>query len=92
MFPQAASVTTLSKSRIDENVFLLNQEQFITSKATYIGETSRSLTTRLKKKTTKKGELNSNIAEQNLKTSHTIDWDSASWVPTVPTTLNDLLT
>ena len=27
---------------------------------------------------TKKGDLNSNIAEHHLKTNHTIDWDSAA--------------
>ena len=29
---------------------------------------------------TKKGDLNNNSAEHHLKTSHTIDWDSASGV------------
>ena len=48
--------------------------------ATYIGETARNLTTRLTehKRATKKGDLNNNIAEHHLKTSHTIDWDSAT--------------
>ena len=47
--------------------------------ATYIGETGRKLTTRLTehKRTTKMGDLNNNIAEHHLKTSHAIDWDSA---------------
>ena len=47
---------------------------------TYIGETGRNLTTRLNehKRATKKGDVNSNIAEHHLKTSHTIDWDSAT--------------
>ena len=50
--------------------------------AIYIGETSRNLTTPLNehKRATKKGDLNNNIAEHHLKTSHTIDWDSASRV------------
>ena len=45
--------------------------------ATYIGETGRKFTTRLTehKRATKKGDLNNNIAEHNLKTSHAIDWD-----------------
>ena len=47
--------------------------------ATYIGETSRNLTTRLTehKRATRKGDLNNNIAEHHLKTNHAIDWDSA---------------
>ena len=49
--------------------------------ATYIGETSRNITTRLNehKRATKKGDLKNNLAEQHLlKTSHIIDWDSAT--------------
>ena len=48
--------------------------------ATYIGETGRNLTTRLNEheRATKKGDLNNNIAEHQLKTSQTIDWDSAT--------------
>ena len=48
--------------------------------ATYIGETGRKLTTRLNehKRASKKGDVNNNIAEHHLKTSHTIDWDSAT--------------
>ena len=48
--------------------------------ATYIGENGRNLTTRLTehKRATKKGDLNNNIAEHHLKTSHAIDWDSAT--------------
>ena len=49
---------------------------------TYIGETGRNITTRPSehKRATKKGDLNNNIAEHHLKTSHTIDWDSATCV------------
>ena len=48
--------------------------------ATYIGETGRNLTTRLTehKRATKKGDLNNNIADHHLKTSHAIHWDSAT--------------
>ena len=48
--------------------------------ATYISETGRNLTTRLNehKRATKTGDVNNNIAEHHLKTSHTIDWDSAT--------------
>ena len=48
--------------------------------ATYIGETGRNLTTRPTehKRATKKGDLNNNIAEHHLKTSHAIDCDSAT--------------
>ena len=48
--------------------------------ATYIGETGRNLTMRLNehKRATKKSDVNNNIAEHHLKTSHTIDWDSAT--------------
>ena len=47
---------------------------------TYIGETGRNLTTRLTehKRATKKGDLNNSIAKHHLKTSHAIDWDSAT--------------
>ena len=51
--------------------------------ATYIGETGRNLTTRLneRKRATKKGDLSNNISDHHLvKTSHTIDWDSATCV------------
>ena len=64
-----------------------DQKQFIrsnapTAEATYIGETGRNLTTWLNdhKRATKKGDLNNNIAEHHLKTSHTIDWESATYV------------
>ena len=48
--------------------------------ATNIGETGRSLTTRLTehKRATKKGDLINNIAEHHLKTTHAIDWNSAT--------------
>ena len=48
--------------------------------ATYIGETGRNLTMRLTehKWATKKGDLNNNTAEHHLKTSHAIDWVSAT--------------
>ena len=63
-----------------------DQEQFIRSNAptarplTLVGETGRNLTTRLNenKQATKKRDLNNNIAEHHLKTSHIIDWDSAT--------------
>ena len=34
----------------------------------------------MNKQATKKGDLNNNIAERHLKTSHTFDWDSATCV------------
>ena len=48
--------------------------------ASYIGETGKSLTTRLTehKRATKKGDLSNNVAEHHIKTSHAIDWDSAT--------------
>ena len=48
--------------------------------ATYIGATGRNFTMRLTKhkRATKMGDLNNNIAEHHLKTSHAIDWDSAT--------------
>ena len=48
--------------------------------STYIGETGRNLTTRLNehKRAAKEGDLNN--TEHHLKTSHTIDWDSAMCV------------
>ena len=47
--------------------------------ASYIGETSRNLTTRLTehKRATRKGDVNNHIAEHHRLTNHTIDWDSA---------------
>ena len=44
---------------------------------TYIGQSGRNLTTRLTehKRTTKKGDLNNNITEHYLKTSHVV-WDT----------------
>ena len=49
---------------------------------TYISDTGRNLTTRLNeyKRATKKGDLNNNIAENHLQTSHTIGWESAMCV------------
>ena len=54
--------------------------KFSNCQATYIGDTSRNLTTQLNKHkwTTKKGDLYNNIIKHHLKTSHTIDWDSAT--------------
>ena len=51
-------------------------------RATYVGDTGRNLITRLNKhkRATEKGELNNIIAEQHLKTSHIIDWDSAMYL------------
>ena len=47
--------------------------------ASYIGETSRNLATRLTehKRATRKGDVNNYIAEHHRLTNHTIDWDSA---------------
>ena len=51
--------------------------------ATYIGETGRNLTTRLTehKRATKKGDLNNNIAEHHLKTSHANDY--SFYIPSI---------
>ena len=49
--------------------------------ATYIAETGRKLTTRLNEHKPASQRVTSttiNIAEHHLKTSHTIDWDSAT--------------
>ena len=51
--------------------------------ATYIAETGRNLTTRLNEHkpepaTKRVTSTTINIAEHHLKTSHTIDWDSAT--------------
>ena len=58
--------------------------------ATYIDETHRNLTMWLNehKQATKKGDLNSNIAEHYLKTSHTMGLPCE--LPTVPTTIKEL--
>ena len=47
--------------------------------ASYIGETGRNLITRLTehKRETRKGNVNSHIAEHHQLTNHTNDWDSA---------------
>ena len=50
--------------------------------ATYIGETSRNLSTRLNehKRATRNGDVNNHIAEHHLQTKHQIDWDSATCI------------
>ena len=50
--------------------------------ASYIGETGRNLTTRLRehKRATRNGDLNNHIAEHHLQTKHQIDWDSATCI------------
>jgi len=50
--------------------------------ATYIGETGRNLITWANehKWATKKGDLNNIITKHHLKTSHIIDWNSATWL------------
>ena len=50
--------------------------------ASYIGETSRNLSTRLTehKRATRNGDVNNHIAEHHLKTKHQIDWDSATCI------------
>ena len=55
-----------------------------TDQATYIDETGRNLTTRLNehKRATKKGDLNNNIDQHHLKTSHIIEWDSVTCLST----------
>ena len=47
--------------------------------ASYIGETGRNLATRLTKHklATRKGDVNTHIAEHHRLTNHTIDWDFA---------------
>ena len=47
--------------------------------ASYIGETGRSLSTRLTehKRATRNGDVNNHIAEHHLKTKYQIYWDSA---------------
>ena len=56
------------------------QIKYSDCQATYIGDTGRNLTTRLseRKRATKKGDLNNNIAEHHSKTGHTIDLDSVT--------------
>ena len=53
-----------------------DQEQFIIKcshcQATYVSETGRNLTNKYKR-ATKRGDLNNNIVEHHLKTSHTIE-------------------
>ena len=50
--------------------------------ATYTGETGRNLNTRLteRRRATRNGDINNNIAEHHLQTNHRIDWDSATCV------------
>ena len=45
--------------------------------ATYIGETDRNLNTTLTehRRAKRNGDINNNIAERHLQTTHTIDWD-----------------
>lgn len=48
--------------------------------ATYIGETGRNLTTRIKehKRSTEVGDKTNNIAVHHMETKHRIDWESAT--------------
>ena len=48
-------------------------------RVSYIGETSKNLTTRLteRKRAKRKRDVNNHIAEHHRLTNHTIDWDSA---------------
>ena len=57
-------------------------EQYTRSKASYIGETGRNLSTRLTehKRATRNGDVNNHIAEHHLQTKHRIDWDSATCI------------
>ena len=50
--------------------------------ASYIGETSRILSTRLTehKRAMRNGDVNDHIAEHHLQTKHQIDWDSATCI------------
>ena len=50
--------------------------------ATFIGETSRKLNTRLTdhKRVTRNSDVNNDIAEHYLQTKHQIDWDSATCI------------
>jgi len=65
---------------MSHNFLLKFDFQLSNCQATYIGETSRNLTTQLNKHklATEKGDLNDNIVELLLKTTHTINWDSAT--------------
>ena len=53
-----------------------------TARLLYIGETGRNLSTQLTehKRATKNGDVNSHIAKHHLKTTHQIDWDSATCI------------
>ena len=48
----------------------------------YIGETSRNLSTRLTEhnRANRNGDVNNHIAEYHLKTKHQTDWDSATCI------------
>ena len=61
--------------------------------ATYIGETSRTLSTQLteRKRATRNGDVNNHIADHHLQTKHQIDWDSATCITYSQTTINDPL-
>ena len=62
--------------------------------ASYIGETSRNLSTRLTKhkRATRNGDVNNHIAEHHLKTKDQIDWDSAATCITYSTDYYQRLT
>ena len=68
------------KDKPEERSGAVYKIQCSDSRATYIGETGRNLTMWLTehKRATKKGDFNNNIAKHHLKTSHAIDWDSAT--------------
>ena len=69
-----------SKDEPEDRPGAVYKIKYSTCQATYVGETDGNLTTRLNEheRATKKGDLKNNISEHHLKTSHTIDWDSAT--------------
>ena len=83
MFTLRRLLTNLKdKDEPEDSPEAANKIKCFDCQATCIDETGRNLTTRLNeyKRATKKGDLDNNIAENPLKTSHTIDWDSATCV------------
>ena len=68
------------KDKPEERQGAVYKIKFCDYQATYIGETSRNLSTQLTghKQATKKGDVNNHIAEHHLQTKHQIDWDSAT--------------
>ena len=59
-----------------------DREKYTRSKASYIRETGRNLSTRLTehKRSKRNGDVNNHIVKHHLQTKHQVDWDSVTCI------------